>query len=316
MRRTLPAAPAIIVTCVLIGLWVLRVPLARAADTPFYVDPDTAAAAWVTANPDDPRSGVVRDRIADVPQARWFTQANPDAVKAQVESYVDGATQAGKTPIMVVYNIPNRDCNGASAGGAPDADAYHRWIDQVALGLTGRSAVAIVEPDALAQAGGCASSREGSAEAAVAYAGKQLKGASPNVKVYLDAGHSHWIPPAEMAARLTRAGVAQNADGIATNVSNYYPTADEVAYAREVLAALGAPNLHAVIDTSRNGNGAVDGQWCDPPGRAVGAPSTTATGDPQIDAYLWVKAPGEADGCIAGAGQFVPQRAYDLATAN
>jgi endoglucanase len=37
--------------------------------------------------------------------------------------------------------------------------------------------------------------------------------------------------------------------------------------------------------------------------------------DPILDAYLWIKLPGEADGCIAGAGQFVPQRAYDLAIA-
>ena len=44
-------------------------------------------------------------------------------------------------------------------------------------------------------------------------------------------------------------------------------------------------------------------------------PSTTNTGDPQIDAFLWIKLPGEADGCIAPAGQFVPQRAYELAIA-
>jgi endoglucanase len=34
-----------------------------------------------------------------------------------------------------------------------------------------------------------------------------------------------------------------------------------------------------------------------------------------IDAFLWIKLPGEADGRIAEAGQFVPQRAFELATA-
>jgi hypothetical protein len=34
-----------------------------------------------------------------------------------------------------------------------------------------------------------------------------------------------------------------------------------------------------------------------------------------IDAFLWVKVPGEADSCIATVGQFVPQWAYDLAIA-
>src|SRR5690606_25888829 len=42
---------------------------------------------------------------------------------------------------------------------------------------------------------------------------------------------------------------------------------------------------------------------------------TTETGDPMIDAFLWIKLPGEADGCIAAAGQFVPQRAYEMAQA-
>jgi endoglucanase len=34
-----------------------------------------------------------------------------------------------------------------------------------------------------------------------------------------------------------------------------------------------------------------------------------------LAAFLWVKLPGEAEGCLAGAGEFVPQRAYELATA-
>ena len=51
----------------------------------------------------------------------------------------------------------------------------------------------------------------------------------------------------------------------------------------------------------------------DPPGRMIGQPSTTDTGNPTIDAFLWTKLPGEADGCIAPAGQFVPQAAYDMA---
>lgn len=45
----------------------------------------------------------------------------------------------------------------------------------------------------------------------------------------------------------------------------------------------------------------------------IGRPSTTDTGNPLIDAFIWTKLPGEADGCIAPAGQFVPQAAYDMA---
>ena len=88
-----------------------------------------------------------------------------------------------------------------------------------------------------------------------------------------------------------------------------------MAYVKEVIAATGATHLRAVIDTSRNGNGPSQAsEWCDPAGRATGTPSTDQTGDPMIDAFLWIKLPGEADGLIAGAGEFVAQRAYDLAT--
>ena len=51
-----------------------------------------------------------------------------------------------------------------------------------------------------------------------------------------------------------------------------------------------------MIDTSRNGRGPNHDQWCNPPGRALGTLPTTTTGDPLIDAYLWIKAPGESDG--------------------
>jgi len=98
-------------------------------------------------------------------------------------------------------------------------------------------------------------------------------------------------------------------------VSNDRSSSDEMAFAKAVLNAVGDSRLRAVIDTSRNGNGPAGSEWCDPAGRAIGTPSTDQTGDGQIAAFLWVKPPGEADGCIAGAGQFVPQRAYELASA-
>ena len=69
---------------------------------------------------------------------------------------------------------------------------------------------------------------------------------------------------------------------------------------------------HFVIDTSRNGQGPwtppegvyPDAQdWCNPPGRGLGLRPTTDTGNPLVDAYLWVKIPGESDGeCTRGLG--------------
>ncbi|NUO57956.1 MAG: endoglucanase, partial [Hamadaea sp.] len=100
-----------------------------------------------------------------------------------------------------------------------------------------------------------------------------------------------------------------------SNVSNFRTTADEIAYDRQVLDALGGPaSLGAVIDTSRNGAGApADGEWCDPSGRKLGRAPTLATGEARIDAYLWVKLPGESDGCKGRPGTFTASYAYDLA---
>jgi endoglucanase len=105
---------------------------------------------------------------------------------------------------------------------------------------------------------------------------------------------------------LKQAGV-QYGQGIAVNVASFHSTADETRYGDSMLAALskvGIPGKHAVIDTSRNGvgpiasgtnpNGAPD--WCNPPGRAVGKRPTTSTGDNRVDAWLWIKPPGESDG--------------------
>ena len=73
-----------------------------------------------------------------------------------------------------------------------------------------------------------------------------------------------------------------------------------------------ALQAHAVIDTSRNGQGpwvppagkySDPEDWCNPPARGLGLPPTTSTGDATIDAYLWIKVPGESDGlCYRGTG--------------
>ncbi|MBO0701587.1 MAG: glycoside hydrolase family 6 protein [Candidatus Dormibacteraeota bacterium] len=64
------------------------------------------------------------------------------------------------------------------------------------------------------------------------------------------------------------------------------------------------PTTHFVIDTSRNGQGpwqptisTPDPQdWCNPPGRGLGTAPTASTGNALVDAYLWIKVPGESDG--------------------
>jgi endoglucanase len=142
-----------------------------------------------------------------------------------------------------------------------------------------------------------------------------------NTKVYLDAGNAGWGHPDQIFEPLKRAGIDQ-ADGFSVNVSNFYTTQDSIAYGKELSAKVG--NKPFVIDTSRNGNGPYtegnpDERWCNPPGRALGETPTTKTADPLVDAYLWIKRPGESDGeCKGGpkAGEWWPEYALKLARAS
>ncbi|WP_344615250.1 glycoside hydrolase family 6 protein [Dactylosporangium salmoneum] len=285
-----------------------------AAATPgaLFQAPDSQAARWLAANPDDSRAAAIRDRIANQPTGKWFTTYSPDSVASDVSGYVGQANGTGQVPLLVMYALPNRDCGGASAGGAPDIAGYKTWVQAFAKGLGSQPSMVIVEPDALALQNCLDDAKIAERDDAVTFAVKTIKSANPQAKVYLDGGHSQWNSPAEQAKRLTAAGV-RSADGFFTNASNFRPTADEVAYGKAVLAELGASQLHFVVDTSRNGKGPLGDQWCDPAGRAIGEAPTLDTGDPAVEAYLWIKPPGEADGCQGAAGTFSPDVAFELA---
>ncbi|MBO0516681.1 glycoside hydrolase family 6 protein [Streptomyces beijiangensis] len=282
---------------------------------PLYRHFDSQVLDWVGSHRDDPRRPLIESRIAARPAAVWFPQYDPGQVRARVRAVTSRAAAQGRVPVLVPYAIPERDCGGASEGGAPDLAAYDRWMREFAAGLGGGPSIVILEPDAIAQSDCLTAGRRTARFASLARAGRAVHAAAPKAKIYFDGGNSDWNPPAQQAAELRAAGAAASGDGIFTNVSNFNSTADEAAYARRVLAALGGPaRLGAVIDTSRNGNGAAaGGAWCDPAGRAIGQAPTTRTGQARIDAYLWVKLPGESDGCKGAAGTFVPEYAYELA---
>ena len=116
-----------------------------------------------------------------------------------------------------------------------------------------------------------------------------------------------------MASRLTSAGIAM-AQGFSLNISNFLFTSDNVSYGAQISSLVGG--RHFVVDTGRNGLGPTsDDQWCNPAGRALGVRPTTATGNALVDAFLWIKSPGESDGACNGApasGAWMPEYALGL----
>jgi endoglucanase len=285
-----------------------------------YVDPHGAAAVQAASWQADghPEQARLLRKIADRPVADWVTDG-PLPVAQRVGALVGRAQAAQQLPVLVAYNIPDRDCGGHSAGGATSTQQYRDWIRGFARGIGNRPALVILEPDAVAHTvEGCAQS--GEQRLALLRDAVTVLKATGSTRIYLDAGNPGWIKDSyQLAAALRRAGIGQ-ADGFALNVANFYTTADNITFGNRLSDALGG-NTRFVIDTSRNGNGpapATNGShWCNPPGRALGPAPTTVTGQPKVDAFLWVKRPGESDGvCRPGqppAGQWWPQYALDLA---
>jgi endoglucanase len=283
------------------------------ATTRFYVDPDTPAAQWVRDHARDARASVVQQRIASRPTASWFADPDPLATQDQVRAVVDAAEARGAVPVLVPYAVHRRDRSGHSAGGTGDIAAYRNWIAAFARGIGPRDALVVLEPDALALLD-CLRPRERQERfSALSHAGRTLRHDAPHARVYYDAGNSGWHPARTMGERLTRAGATRYGDGIALNVSNFRTTDDEIRYGHSVLDVLDDARLGMVIDTGRSGAGPARGHRpCDPPGRRLGHMPTVKTGVSRVDAYLWVKPPGEADGCAAAAGVFDPRYATSL----
>ena len=112
--------------------------------------------------------------------------------------------------------------------------------------------------------------------------------------------------------------------------SQYYPATQSDFSTWGLTTAWYAQNMgnavaatHFVVDTSRNGDGPnnmqqfasapydqpssvistlASGNWCNPPGSGLGLRPTAGTGVPLLDAYLWVKTPGQSDGQCDSAG--------------
>jgi cellulose 1,4-beta-cellobiosidase len=237
--------------------------------------------------------------------------------------------------VFALYDLPNRDCAAASSAGelSVEHDGEHRYqteyIDPIAAQFKSHPSVriaVIVEPDSLANIATnldkpkCAASQAAYVHS-TAYALRTLT--MTNVSLYMDAAHAGWLGwphNRDMITRayqsvFTQAGGQGRVRGFVTNVSNYNtleggegaklepsdPAPDELTYVHKLDETLTREGVHAggfIIDTSRNGRPtprAKWGSWCNVRGAGLGE-RPRASPSPRIDAYYWVKPPGESDG--------------------
>jgi len=256
--------------------------------------------------------------------------------------------------VFVIYDLPNRDCAAAGSRGelfvdkGGEARYQTEFIDVIAAAFAAhpnQKAAVILEPDSLPnlvtnlELPSCAAAAD-VYRRSVAYAITKLS--MPNVFIYLDAAHAGWLGWPRNLAKivqvykevLTAAGGADRIRGFALNVSNYdvvtdptnqranpdEPSPDELTYARDLsdgLAGVGITGKGFLIDTGRNGKPGIrtaPGNWCNVKGAGLGERPRAAPA-PLIDAYVWIKVPGESDGTAdTKAARFDPNCASDDAT--
>jgi cellulose 1,4-beta-cellobiosidase len=247
-------------------------------------------------------------------------------------------------PVFLVYDLPNRDCSAKSSAGelttenGGEQKYRSEFIDKIAEQFAARpkqKIVVILEPDSLPniatnlEVEKCKLS-EKIYRNSVAYAISKLS--LPNVSIYLDAAHAGWLGWDGNRTKIAQifkevldaAGGPDRIRGFATNVANYTsldgeankklessnPCPNEHTFVEKLnasLEAVGIKNKGFIIDTSRNGKDGVRtkwGSWCNVKGAGLGERPKAAP-KPLIDAYLWVKPPGESDGTAErGAPRF------------
>ena len=237
-----------------------------------------------------------------------------------VRSLTRRAERAGRTALLVAYFIPGRDCGSYSAGGRPVRARLprlgprlrarprrrpRRGDPRTRRDPARRAGLPAREPRA-PSATGCCASLSGPFPPARAPVSTSTR-ATPAGSAHRHGWWDHCARPASAPPRASRSTSATSTEPI-----------ESIRYGSALSRLLGG--AHFVIDTGRNGNGPagndVEGlDWCNPPGRALGRDPTTDTGQRLVDAYLWVKEPGESDGTCRGAppaGQWWPQYALEL----
>jgi len=246
------------------------------------------------------------------PQAFWYGD-NPKKPKKHMEKSIRRLLNRAQPqlPILVMYNIPNRDVGQYSKGGAKTRERYLDFVERFSRGVGEDSPIIIYEPDALPHST-LLSEEDREWRLELMKESLEILTNNCNGIVYIDVGHSRWLQPKDAHILLSKV-INPKVRGFSMNSCNYRSTEECLKWGKRLSKF--QDGIPFVIDTSRNGQGPLDTEWCNPQGRGLGEPPTTDTDHRLCDAYLWVKIPGESDGkCNGGpkAGMFWGEQAEEL----
>jgi len=250
--------------------------------------------------------------IFEQPQSFWYGD-NPKKPKKHMEKSIQRLIKRAypQLPVLVMYNIPNRDVGQYSKGGAKDKERYLDYVERFTRGVGENECIIIYEPDALPHST-LLSEEDSEWRLQLMKQSLQMLTDNCNGIVYVDVGHSAWLHPKDANELLNKVSNPK-VRGFSVNSCNYRSTEECISWAKKLCRYRKTDSF--VIDTSRNGQGPLEEEWCNPVGRGLGEFPSTITKHRLCDAYLWVKIPGESDGkCNGGpkAGKFWGEQAEEL----
>jgi len=238
--------------------------------------------------------------------AYWYTDRGSDmnGAKSSLQSFVSGCQ--GESPVIVVYGMPNKDCDaGESAGGFnSDSSTYKQFINNLKE-VASDNSIIILEPDATALTidGSMCGLSKGYKENL-----KMAIDELSNKNVYLDVGHWVVIYGMDKIKKLTDFVLSIDSNkklkGFSLNLSNYRKTEEMERACKDIISASGK-DYKCIIDTSRNNNGPSSaGTWCNYKNAGIGIsendPGISSKKSSVVDHYVWIKPAIELDGNCYG----------------
>jgi endoglucanase len=252
------------------------------------------------------------EKIADQPEAQRFSLysagGGPGAVFAQVQKIFchNMTADPGSIPIITTYFLYQAGYCETSSEIVSHRPTFERQVNEMVQGIANRPAVMLLELDAIGSSSCMA--RTGALtewENDMRYEINAVA-SLPHTVVYIEGGYSDGASPSYTARVLNAVGV-RSIRGFFTNDTHMQWTANEARWGLKVSSMTGG--AHFIINTADNGHGPLLNRHpttqgiedlCNPPGRGAGIPTTTDTGNPAVDAFMWVHVPGTSSGKCNG----------------
>ena len=263
-------------------------------------------------------------KIALTPRFTWFGRFTP--MPERICAFVQTAEADDAVPLVTVLRHQGRACNSRYTGGGVAEDRRTKaWYDSFARGIGSSRAIIAFEPDSLGTIECLARSRRKARLDLLRY-GVDVLSKLRNATVYIEASASDWRPAKLMAQRLRYIGI-RKVRGFMLNVTHFDWTAANIRYGMQISKRTGGK--HFIISTNHSGRGPVHFRRrvggrnrrvvvnCHPLKRGLGPRPTTNTGNPRVDAFMWISRPGYSRGACNGGprkeGDWWLARALELA---